>query len=86
MAYNYGSVSEMLGKMISEEGLTNRFKPIKQAVMSGILGLLMSERNISANTENFEFLLDFVTYVFMRNKYKSEEGDEQITLISQPFV
>lgn len=49
LAYEFASVSEMLGKMISEEGLTNKFKPIKEKVVEGILKQLLLEQNIMAN-------------------------------------
>ena len=39
---------------------------------------MMDDKNLIANCENYEFLLDFLTFVFMRNKYKSDDGVEQI--------
>ena len=47
---------------------------------------MMDDKNIIANTENYDYLLDFISFVFMRNKYKSDEGVEQINEVSQPFA
>lgn len=39
---------------------------------------LTCEEKITKNVENFSNVLDFVSYVFMKNKYKSDDEDRLI--------
>jgi len=36
--------------------------------------------------DNYQMVLDFVNYVFSRNRYKTDDLSEQLSKISQRFV
>lgn len=48
--------------------------------------MLKSDNLIKSNPNNYQYLLDFVSSVLSRTKYRSEDQTQQITKISQRFV
>lgn len=67
----------MLVKLIAEETpqINQTFKHLKERVIKGITAHLLNEEKISFNTENYENVLDFIEYAFVRNKYRSGEDE-----------
>lgn len=48
--------------------------------------MLKVDSNLRSNTNNYSSLLDFVSYVLARTKYKSDDSSEQIEKVCQRFV
>lgn len=76
----------MLAKMVAEEGGANKYIHIKKKVIDGVIEMLKNQKNLKGNINNYNYILDFVSYIFSRTKYRSEDSNDQIGIISQIFV
>jgi len=72
--------------MISEEGETNKYILVKKQIVDGLIYKLKDESLLSGSPSNYNYALDFVAYVFSRNKYKSDDSVEMLASVTQRFV
>lgn len=60
--------------MLAEEGPANKYIEVKKRTIEIMLNMLRSEDLIKENTNQYHYLIDFVSYLLSRTKYRSDDN------------